>query len=289
MHRFRISLSGPEDVVQPALGALESAGARSVGPHEPRCVVWSSPAGIESLEAISLLHPVAAFGAEGFEDFDNNRRYVMVAGGETTVLHEHPVLPDGWGGGWYDEDGARLEAELVAWAGGLLDSSERVPLESTLSSGTETALAAARRLGDFARAVEKSAADDAPCAVALAGVVSLGQLGVDVSLAGAFRTHAELEYFRALAVTKAALHAGRDELACVPGAADWTDWLGTLLQSASHVVTEACWVDVAPDNAVRPPWPGCPTATERMEHSGHALATTCIQILSLFGEQALRR
>jgi hypothetical protein len=97
----------------------------------------------------------------------------------------------------------------------------------------------------------------------------------------------EAEYVHALRMTQSVVHAGRSEFWDEPGEADWSQWLETLIGSASGVIDAATHVRIEPENdlhALGSEHLGTPV--ERLELEARALLTTCIETLAMFGEAA---
>ena len=126
-------------------------------------------------------------------------------------------------------------------------------------------------------------AETAPDAAALAAVAAVGSAALTVGCATVPMLPAELAFERALHLAQALARAGRDELWDEPGRAEWSEWLMTLVGSASDAVDAAtnCHPVLATD-AVAVHEEHWLTASEQLEAASGALVTTCVQVLALF-------
>jgi hypothetical protein len=280
VHHCRVTVNGPDAAVESLVAELCAAGARRI---DARSVVTRCADGVDSWAELSSRHPRAVIGLECFEEFGDDFLHALIENGEMTVMARHGVLPEDWGG-FFDEDGVRLDEELVRGAAREIAAAGRAHEVTAARGGLDVAIGMGKLLGRFCAQTEATALGE-PSPEALDGVIELALMALSVSAYDSGRGEAEREFQLALRLTQSMVHAGRDELFDRPGNACWTEWLQLLLGSASNVVDAACncCIDRTPEaHAFGAEQYGTPD--EHLEAEGRALLTTCLQALALFAD-----
>jgi hypothetical protein len=280
VRHYRVSINGPEQVVAAVLTELGRTSGRKVAGASSYHVA-TSPEGIEPWKALSVRHPGVVLGVECFERFVDEYLSLVIEDGEVTTMGRHSVLPDDWGG-FYDEDGERLDAELLRAAAETIMAQRLQHAAGTLSCGLDIALTMGKVLGRFCSRVDASPFDD-PTREGLDVLIELAVIALRVSSCVTAAGRGERDFAHALRLTQSFVHGGRDELRDRPGEASWSEWLELLIGAASDVLEAACRCSFEREtehHALAAEHYGTPE--EQLELAARSLLTTCLQALALF-------
>lgn len=232
-------------------------------------LIWAVPDGLPELSAMSRLCPEVTFGVEAFEEFGDELMRLVVVDGTATELSRTPLLDDALIGPPGDEDGDRIEPPELRRAGRMILYREPVAPDHD-EAPLAVALAMAANLGRFADRVSRGSDDVAPTLDTLQAVADLGDVAVSLCIGSAHACGAEREHHRAMALSRAVLHAGRECIEDGP----WDEWLGDLLADGARVVMAAY-------EAGRCQQDGC-RCHEILGFAAIPLLTLCIQVLATF-------
>lgn len=285
MHHYRVNVNGPERAVKAIVAELTSVGARLTEGANARCLVMTSPDGIQTWEALSRRHPQGSLGLECFETFEDELLQLVIENGRVTVMARGSVLPEGWGS-FHDEDGELLDGGLLRAAAESVAAQRLQHDVGTLSGGLDIALAMGKALGRFCRRVEATVWAGPP-REALDAVIELAVFALWISTCGRSMGVAESQFEQAFRLTQSMVDAGCSEFRDKPGDADWNEWLQVLTGSASDVIDAACHWSYERDteaHALGGEHSGTPI--EQLEGAARSMLTTCLQVLALFDTAA---
>ncbi len=281
VYHYRVTVSGPAPAVDAITAELACVGAKSVEIADPPFLVIASADPIETWEATTRRHPTAVLGIEWFEALDDEFVQLLVENGHTTEMSHLPILPDGWGG-WHDEDGEPLDEGLLRRAARSVEAQRLRRDPGTLTGGLDTGATMGRALGRLCCRVEPTMFGE-PSRDALDAIIEVAVFALWISASAQPSGQAECEFEHALWLTRAVLHAGRDELWDQPGNASWSEWLQLLIGAGSGVIDAAChcWYEAETEaHAVAAEHGGAPP--DQLTLEARSLLTTCLQALALF-------
>jgi hypothetical protein len=291
VHHHRLVLNGPPPALRRLVDELRRAGATVLAADAAPRLVWSTDdPGV--LERVAVRHADVAVGVERFEALGTEVVRLLVCGGETTVLDRRGVLPgpeddlEGWGCE-LDEEGVRLEPELLRRAARRVEGHAGPGEAGPRASGLDAALALGRALGTLSTQAAAALAPGAPGCAQLDAVAGLAAAALAVGTEPVAPAPAAALVERSWTLTRALARAALDELWDRPGEADWTAWLRYLVAATSDALL-ACAesVDGAGTAIAAVHREHFATPDEQQAAAAGALVATCLQTMVLFDERS---